>query len=771
MMFGPAAESSFTETKPPTQPSFVSAEEPTNEEVRNQEPEPEVIGQSCSIPGDPEERLFVPDEVEAMDVDEMRVDLDVGETFSAEQQNEFFDDDVERMDVDDCNAAAKPSAATTSQINRFEYRQLFAKETSNSSSSSSSSSRTSVSEDSDAAAAVAKASSTSSVSTSASDRSSDRLIDDKSEENPLLPNAEDERPETTCLVSTADFYPKQTSRFTLHVGGELQDKSHPVKEEEKPSQSQPSNQSKPEEPSQRSPNSSAAKPDFTLRTFGPQPYTRKDISAPAQPIVQFDMEPEDCVVDLRRSFGGFRNNSGKFTLPNTDQVKSKFECSKAEAMDDHDHDHDGEARSISLPYVQTETEVDGRKSSQGIPEVEKKLSFAEPSLTKVPSDGTIVKGNKKLSTFSLHSAGAIEANTSSNTEELPLQRRNSIHNVPYVDVNDPATRERMERYKEERRSMLRAKYRVEDYREKPPVSPAVKVAIEARRSVDETSAGMKKSAESSSEKKSSPATTTTTTTSRPTSASTVGKIEKVAEATTSATEMTSPNQTRFRKSSSSSSERSPRVEPVPDQGSTEKPEPTNLRKMPIEKPVTGNKSNSSYLVDNFSKQVGENIAETPARKWTSNSRTSLNSFDNNKKVSVSIIEPDVTLRKVATLKTDVIVPPTPQKPVPTVLPGQQEQNSNFPAKTPTRTSRASCPGGLVEDDVNVRERAAIFNSAAAHRANQAELRTKFVSLIPPNGDDTKGNSRKGGGNSVGKMGGPGSPNKIKNIAAMFEQKT
>merc|ERR1719411_1993562 len=44
-----------------------------------------------------------------------------------------------------------------------------------------------------------------------------------------------------------------------------------------------------------------------------------------------------------------------------------------------------------------------------------------------------------------------------------LQRRNSIHNVPFVDVNDPETRTRMERYKEERRSTLRAKYKAEDY--------------------------------------------------------------------------------------------------------------------------------------------------------------------------------------------------------------------------------------------------------------------------------------------------------------------
>ena len=67
---------------------------------------------------------------------------------------------------------------------------------------------------------------------------------------------------------------------------------------------------------------------------------------------------------------------------------------------------------------------------------------------------------KKLSTFSLHNT---TETASIIPEEAPLQRRNSIHNVPYVDVNDPNTRQRMERYKEERRSMLRAKYKVEDY--------------------------------------------------------------------------------------------------------------------------------------------------------------------------------------------------------------------------------------------------------------------------------------------------------------------
>ncbi len=87
-------------------------------------------------------------------------------------------------------------------------------------------------------------------------------------------------------------------------------------------------------------------------------------------------------------------------------------------------------------------------------------SASEPLNTKKKISFNI---SKKLSTFSLHTDNATEAVAEVIEENLPLQRRNSIHNVPYVDVNDPQTRERMERYKEERRSMLRAKYKVEDY--------------------------------------------------------------------------------------------------------------------------------------------------------------------------------------------------------------------------------------------------------------------------------------------------------------------
>ena len=64
------------------------------------------------------------------------------------------------------------------------------------------------------------------------------------------------------------------------------------------------------------------------------------------------------------------------------------------------------------------------------------------------------RATTRQSTASLHDTSAAEAAievAEAAESDLPLQRRNSIHNVPYVDVNDPETRARMERYKEERR--------------------------------------------------------------------------------------------------------------------------------------------------------------------------------------------------------------------------------------------------------------------------------------------------------------------------------
>merc|ERR1719471_1495417 len=104
----------------------------------------------------------------------------------------------------------------------------------------------------------------------------------------------------------------------------------------------------------------------------------------------------------------------------------------------------------------------GRRSTQGIPELERIVKFSQ-SDTRSSGESVVSKNRSKSSTLSLHTLTHDTDHCPHESEEPALQRRNSIHNVPYVDVNDPDTRTRMERYKEERRSMLRAKYKAEDY--------------------------------------------------------------------------------------------------------------------------------------------------------------------------------------------------------------------------------------------------------------------------------------------------------------------
>ena len=98
-------------------------------------------------------------------------------------------------------------------------------------------------------------------------------------------------------------------------------------------------------------------------------------------------------------------------------------------------------------------------------QVERYVKFCQTDTRKAGNGGKKPdtagdKNRSKSSTLSLHTMAGPEGDSK---EEPALQRRNSIHNVPFVDVNDPDTRTRMERYKEERRSMLRAKYKAEDY--------------------------------------------------------------------------------------------------------------------------------------------------------------------------------------------------------------------------------------------------------------------------------------------------------------------
>ena len=94
--------------------------------------------------------------------------------------------------------------------------------------------------------------------------------------------------------------------------------------------------------------------------------------------------------------------------------------------------------------------------------MERIVKFSQAD-TRSSGESVVSKNRSKSSTLSLHTLTHDTDHCPHESEEPALQRRNSIHNVPYVDVNDPDTRTRMERYKEERRSMLRAKYKAEDY--------------------------------------------------------------------------------------------------------------------------------------------------------------------------------------------------------------------------------------------------------------------------------------------------------------------
>eukprot|EP00095_Tigriopus_kingsejongensis_P002221 maker-scaffold817_size93049-snap-gene-0.9 protein:Tk02221 transcript:maker-scaffold817_size93049-snap-gene-0.9-mRNA-1 annotation:"cdc42 gtpase-activating" len=149
-----------------------------------------------------------------------------------------------------------------------------------------------------------------------------------------------------------------------------------------------------------------------------------------------------------------------------------------------EEEEEEEEKALSLPVVpMDETDivpVTPEKRVRKSPD-RRRLQFSEPAPEKPKFTSKSKSVDKislrtRLSTTSLHTQ--IEEVHPLN-EEPPLQRRNSIHNVPFVDVSDPQTRERMERYKEERRSLLRAKYKVEDYKtkkislEEKPDSPTI----------------------------------------------------------------------------------------------------------------------------------------------------------------------------------------------------------------------------------------------------------------------------------------------------------
>lgn len=105
----------------------------------------------------------------------------------------------------------------------------------------------------------------------------------------------------------------------------------------------------------------------------------------------------------------------------------------------------------------------------------KVASFATTSAATTTS---AAQQQKKSSTVSLVASVEADPEMEAGAAGELLVRRNSIHGaVPFVDVNDPGTRARMEQYKQERRSALRAKYKAEDYRKSPSPEETAAMAM------------------------------------------------------------------------------------------------------------------------------------------------------------------------------------------------------------------------------------------------------------------------------------------------------
>ncbi len=205
-----------------------------------------------------------------------------------------------------------------------------------------------------------------------------------------------------------------------------------------------------------------ARSDLTFRTYGPKPYTKKEtFQAPVAPI---DKESFSCI-------------SAKETVANqTREVHRDPEVRFQEnvpASDNMSYSPKKDVKKLQSPKNSESSAMKPLTTSPDHKKVKTGILSGVSFIAKTPTDQTLGK-TKKHSTFSLQSSEDMSGTEqAASHDDGLLQRRNSIHNVPYVDVNDPATRERMERYKEERRSMLRSKFRVEDYREKAPAGMSV----------------------------------------------------------------------------------------------------------------------------------------------------------------------------------------------------------------------------------------------------------------------------------------------------------
>jgi len=398
-------------------------------------------------------------------------------------------------------------------------------------------------------------------------------------------------------------------------------------------------------------------------------------------------------------------------------------------MDSTDLESEQECHSLPIEDVDEEMILplleDGRRSTQGIPEVERNVKFSNPDIRNFKkkrdrrTDSPIRKNRCKSSTLSLHTVAA----SPEEEDEPPLQRRNSIHNVPFVDVNDPETRTRMERYKEERRSMLRAKYKAEDYLS--------------------TSFTRKKKLSTTSSQDS-------------TESDTICKGSKSASPPVSPEITDSKSPPVYRKLPVTKpveiKPTEPEVMALPER--SPKPTCTSTPMKISESIITSRKLvdlrqpehtfiTRKSLPDNFDK-IQDTINDKSAlqKKWSVGS--------NNPDIIPSTFRQrpaELSLSKSSPFQNKIMDP-------------NELNNKNIFKANPVEvvTENKVNSAGQIEDNVNVKERASIFGPRKF-----SESKVRMVSAHP----------EKIGSESQRKFSGsnnPTSPSKIKNMAAMFEQK-
>ena len=496
---------------------------------------------------------------------------------------------------------------------------------------------------------------------------------------------------------------------------------------------------------------------------GPQPFFNAD----GDRISPFRSDMDEEEEGEKEEEVELRPKKSEATPPPVPKPRS-FVCGKSVSNSTDEkstmaNPKEDEKKSFSLP---PSMEVDSSSPSCAAKMAEKRLTFSLEASSVSPSappkrpkssctSSAVVDDGDRIGARQLRGGLRLSSTTSlhiqpdepstevmpgmGEEEEAPLQRRNSIHNVPFVDVNDPGTRERMERYKEERRSMLRAKYKVEDY--------VTKKAEEKGDSVAETPKKEEKEEE-----------------------------EKAVE---------QPKQQPKKEEAPKRKKKEKSVSPRPASRVTppRQSQPVPLRRMPIESPVVKKWSGPA-------RPAATRKAATPSPESTSR-------------------------RKAATPPRKTSEPPRPTPPTASprtrtaaAAPAEAKRPSPRTARRSAATSSAGrgsggsakAGSGNADDEVNVRQRAAAFGGGVgrggkevktvSHRNNSLNVNSGGSNIrrrspvsrnssTPTAAAATNSSSKARSAKKVSADASssnpnphpPGSPSKIKNMAAMFEQKS